>query len=254
MPAPFWIQPVLSAGGVIGRGLLQLLYPNQCWVCEQAMSEDRSGFCASCYMGLTVDQRASCPRCAGTVGPHVDVTDGCVNCRDETFAFERVVRLGPYDGLLRDTILRLKHWNAEGLAERLGQLWAEARQDTLRDLHADAVVPIPLHWKRHLTRGYNQSHALARMLAAVLRVPCRPRWLRRLRATPAQTSQTSATARKENMHGAFTASRGLTLQGKTILLVDDVMTTGSTAHEAARALRAAKPSHIIVAVLGRASP
>jgi ComF family protein len=254
MPPPTWLRPVISAGRSFADGLLQLLYPNQCWVCGDAMNEERSGFCARCHQALATDPLPSCPRCAGTVGPFVDVTGGCVNCREEKFAFDRVVRLGPYDGLLRDVILRLKHWNAEGLAERLGQLWTEERNDALRDLKADVIIPMPLHWKRRLTRGYNQSHALARMLSGALRVSFRPRWLRRIRATPAQASQTSPTARRENMRGAFTMSPGSNLQGKTVLLVDDVMTTGSTAHEAARAVLVGKPARIVVAVLARASP
>jgi ComF family protein len=253
MPTHAWLQRVVTAAKVLTRGFLQLLYPNQCWACGQLLSEDCGGFCAPCHKAITTDPLPSCPRCAGTVGPFVELPDGCVNCRNESFAFDRVVRLAPYDGLLRETILRLKYWNAEGLAERLGHLWAEQRQHVLRDLHVDAVVPVPLHWKRHIRRGYNQSHALARMLAGALHVPCRPRWLRRIRATPAQQAQTSPTARRENMRNAFAASRGLDLTGKRVLLVDDVMTTGSTAHEAARALRTAKPSHIFVAVLARAS-
>jgi ComF family protein len=154
---------------------------------------------------------------------------------------------------LRDTILRLKHWNAEGLAECLGLLWAKRSREQLQNLNANVLIPIPLHWRRRITRGYNQSQALARTLASALGLPCRPRWLRRVRPTPPQSAQTSPTARKENMRGAFAARSGLDLQGKTILLVDDVMTTGSTAHEAARALRPARPAQIVVAVLARAS-
>jgi predicted amidophosphoribosyltransferase len=76
--------------------------------------------------------------------------------------------------------------------------------------------------------------------------------LRRIRATPPQTSQTPS-ARRDNVRGAFRARQGLLLEGKTILLVDDVLTTGSTASEAAKALRSARPARIIVAVLAHSS-
>jgi ComF family protein len=168
------------------------------------------------------------------------------------FAFERVVRLGPYDGILREAILRLKNLAGEGLAEVLGGLWAEHDTTRLRELGADVVIPIPLHWLRRWTRGYNQSEALAQPLAVGLHLPCRPGWLRRIRSTPQQTQQTPS-HRKINVKGAFQGRPRTGLAGKTVLLVDDVMTTGSTASEAARALRQAGAARVVVAVLARAS-
>src|SRR5207302_1130935 len=82
----------------------------------------------------------------------------------------------------------------EGLAEVLAGLWA-GHAAALRATGADVVVPVPLHWRRRLTRGYNQSEALARVLAAHLGLPCRARWLRRVRATPPPTQQTSPSLR-----------------------------------------------------------
>jgi ComF family protein len=156
--------------------------------------------------------------------------------------------MGPYEGLLREVVLRLKHSHGEGLAEMLGKLWAEHLRDRLTSFKADVIVPVPLHWRKHLWRGYNQSQAIARVLAAHLAIPCKPRWLRRVRHTQPQRQQTPA-ARRENVRSAFRARTGLNLQGKTVLLVDDVMTSGSTASEAARALKPAKPARVIVAVL-----
>ena len=145
---------------------------------------------------------------------------------------------------------RIKHATGEGLAEVVGELWAACAGDRLGQLGAEVVVPVPLHWRRRWRRGYNQSEALARPLAARLGLPCRASWLRRVRHTPEQTSQTAA-GRRDNVRGAFRA-RGAELRGRTILLVDDVMTTGSTAAEAARTLREAGASRVVVAVLTRA--
>src|SRR5262249_40598914 len=121
-------------------------------------------------------------------------------------------------------------------------------EDRLRALQADVVIPVPLHWRRRWSRGYNQSAILAEALAARLRLPCRPRWLRRLRHTPFQTKQ-SPTARRANVHGVFHAPVRDGLRGKCILIVADVPTPGSPASEAARALRAAGASRVVVAVL-----
>jgi ComF family protein len=200
---------------------------------------------------LLTDPFPTCPRCAATVGPFAHVAAGCPSCRQVAFSFERVIRLGPYDETLKEVILRLKKLAGEGLAEVLGALWAEHSAARLADLGADLVVPIPLHWWRRWTRGYNQSEALARPLAARLHLPCRPGWLRRIRATPLQTQQTPAN-RKTNVKDAFQCG-SRKLAGKTVLLIDDVMTTGNTVSEAARALRQAGAKRVVVAVLARAS-
>lgn len=236
------------AGWQLAQGLLQLVYPSSCFVCGQLLSAEQTRFCTKCRDALTTDPFPCCPRCAGTVGPYVHLEDGCTACRDQDFDFTCVVRLGPYDGLLREVILRLKHASGEGLAEVLGELWVSHLEQRLRHLKADVTVPVPLHWQRRWSRGYNQSEVLARAIAHRLRIPCKPGWLRRIKNTPMQTQQT-ATARRENVRQAFSAPAWADLRGKTILLVDDVLTTGSTASDAARALRAAGAGSVVVAVL-----
>jgi ComF family protein len=232
------------------QGLVQLLYPGLCHLCGQALPAEQTHFCAVCRSALTTDPFATCPRCAATVGPHVPLEDGCVHCRGVHFHFERAIRLGLYDGLLRDGILRLKHATGEGLADVLGALWASHAEGQLRSLGAGVIVPVPLHWLRRWRRGYNQSAALAHALAERLGLPCHPAWLRRTRATPRQTRQ-APSDRPANVRGAFASRRSAGLTGKTVLLVDDVLTTGSTCSEAARALREAGAGRVVVAVLAR---
>jgi ComF family protein len=245
---------MFSRLGIIGReltqGLLQLLYPGTCHLCSRPLSPEQAHFCEACCAALTADPFATCPFCAGMVGPYADVAHGCTHCRDVDFSFERVIRLGPYDGLLRATILRLKHSSGAELAEVVGALWAAHREASLRAAGAQAVVPIPLHWRRRWARGYNQSEVLACALAARLGLPCCPGWIRRTRNTPQQTALTP-TNRRSNVRHAFQASPSQPVAGKTILLVDDVLTTGSTCNEAAKALRAAGAARIVVAVLAR---
>jgi ComF family protein len=246
-----WIERLNTVGREAAAGLVQLLYPGCCHLCGTALAPHVDSFCQPCRDKLSTDPLPACPRCAGTIGPHAAISNGCVNCRNESFAFESAVRLGPYDGVLRDTVIRLKHHAGAGLAELVGELWAKRDGDRFRSLAVEAVVPIPLHWLRRWRRGYNQSAALGRGLARRLQIPFHPSWLRRLRNTPDQTTQ-SPTGRRENVRGAFAATRRANLKGRAVLLVDDVMTTGATAHEAARALRAAGATRVCVAVLARA--
>lgn len=233
------------------RGVAQLVYPNACLLCaapEADASGFRHGLCSECQRGVADDPFGTCPRCAATVGPHTDTSAGCVACRDQSFAFDRTFRLGPYDGRLRDAVLKMKSSGGEGLAEMMGRVAAEKHGSHLAGSHA--VVPVPLHWWRRWRRGYNQSAAVARELAAVLNVPCETGWLRRVTAG-VQHAQPSATARRENIKGAFAAGSRASPAGKSVLLVDDVMTTGATVGEAARELHRAGATKVTVLVLAR---
>jgi predicted amidophosphoribosyltransferase len=213
---------------ILTDGLLQLLYPGMCWVCGGPVASPHERFCAGCRHDLTTDPHPTCPRCAGSVGPFANVQGGCTACRGVALAFDRVLRLGPYHGgPWEEVIPRLKRWSGEGLAEVLGELWAEHAETRLRELGADVVIPVPLHWSRRCWRGYNQSAVLAEALAKRLGLPYRPGWLRRVRATPQQTRQTPA-ARKTNVRGAFRAHPQAGLRGKTVLLVDDVISTDTS--------------------------
>jgi len=133
----------------------------------------------------------------------------------------------------------------------LGRIQAERKADVLQAAGVQAVVPVPLHWRRRWARGYNQAEAVARELATSLGVPLGAGWLRRVKPA-SQHAQPSASAREANIRGAFRCRPRASLTGRTVLLVDDVMTTGSTVGEAARMLRQAGAGRVVVAVLARA--
>jgi ComF family protein len=231
-------------------GLIELLYPHVCWACGRFFPDIHARLCPTCEQLLAADPHPSCPRCAHSVGPNLDLTDGCVQCRERRFAYDHVLRMGPYDGLLREVILRLKNSRDDNLAEIIGTLWASRLAPRLQDINAQAVVPVPLHWtKRYWERGFNQSTVLARCLAKRLRIPCYPNCVRRLRRTPRQTEQATPENRRANVRGAFRIIGPNRIADKNVLLIDDVLTTGATAHEVARALRTHKPASITVAVL-----
>ena len=161
--------------------------------------------------------------------------------------------MAPYEGLLRDVIVRTKQWTGEDLAEVIGGVWAKQMAPRLVALSPDVVIPVPLHWTRRWRRGFNSCDILASCLAQELAIPCWTHVLWRSRATPQQTDQPSATARRENVKQAFKARSGVDLSDKTVLLVDDVLTTGATANAAARALRSRKPKaiHVVAMAHGR---
>lgn len=201
---------LMSNLGTLGRGILsgftQLIYPNTCWTCGVVMPPEQRAVCAICMPRLTVDPFPTCPRCSSTVGPHLTLEHGCPACTDESFAFYQVFRMAPYEGLLREVILRMKLWTGEDLAEAIAGLWAKHMANRLAAFQADVVIPVPLFWTRRWRRGFNLADILAAALARELAVPCWPRALRRVRATPPQTGQTSASGRRENVKHAFQAA------------------------------------------------
>ncbi|MGL6097046.1 MAG: ComF family protein [Fimbriiglobus sp.] len=227
-----------------------VVWPRCCLVCDQPNPDESPDcpVCADCRAILTADPAQKCPRCSSTVGPHTDVSKGCSRCRGSTFRFASAVRLGPYDGERKSAVLRMKESAGEPLAEALGEVWAAARRDELTAGNPGVVVPVPLHWRRKWDRGYNQAEALARGIADGLGLPCRPGAAVRTRPTPTQRAQTP-TERWENVKNAFRPGRHAGVSGMTVLLIDDVMTTGATADAAAIALLAAGAAQVRLAVL-----
>jgi ComF family protein len=240
-----------SAGKQLLSGLAQIVYPNICWLCRELMPSDLRGFCSTCHQSVFTDPHLACPACAATVGPFGTTGSDCPTCRAERFAFQSAIRVGPYCGSLREVIVRLKHSQCEGLAEIVGSQWAAQAQVSLEREKIDCVVPVPLHWLRRWQRGYNQSAALAGGWAHALAIPLLPHGLRRVRDTKKQFDLPPA-ARRDNVRNVFRSGRRSRFQGRTVLLVDDVMTTGSTLHEASAALRRAGAARVVVAVLARA--
>ncbi|WP_435011362.1 ComF family protein [Tundrisphaera lichenicola] len=250
-------RAVVSAGRVLrgcwdqaGRAVDALAFPPTCPVCDA--STDGPAFCEDCRVELLGASGVACPRCAMPVGPHADVAGGCSECRGRSLGFDRAIALGPYQGPIRQLCLSLKHERNAWMARWVAEILAERRSGSLVE-EAEArplIVPVPLHWRKRLRRGYNQAEALAVGLGRSLRLEVRP-GLRRVVATP-KLALAGRTERARLMRQAFRA-RGLRgLRGRPILLVDDILTTGATAGAAARALKRAGASRVVVVVVARA--
>ncbi len=230
------------------------MFPWSCVLC--GVDGAPGAFCPGCLDALwdrAVKAGASvCPRCALPAGPHANFRRGCGVCRGRPLGFDAAVALGPYEGTLRELCLRLKHRRNAWLAPPLCDLWAGTRLDAIdrMALPTDAwVVPVPLHWRRHYGRGYNQAEALARELARRLdRSFHAP--LRRVIHAP-KLATLSAPARARVLREAFRARESSAIRGRTVLLVDDVLTTGATCGAAARALKRAGAKKVVVAVMAR---
>jgi ComF family protein len=172
--------------------------------------------------------------------------------RTEAFAFEEARSFASHEGKLRALVQRLKYDGYRPLARPLARFLAHAAEQ-LSEQSFDIVVPVPLHRKRERQRGFNQAEILAKELARLRKIPLGSRDCMRVRDTPPQTGLRAAERRK-NVAGAFAVPHPERVQGKRVLLIDDVLTTGATASACAQALRKAGAKGVWVATLARAHP
>jgi len=185
-----------------------------------------------------------------SLGPWEIAVEGCGDCRNRRLGFDSAIALGRYKGPVKELCLQLKHESSAWLAAWVADLLLEARGEALRKIQPAWVVPVPLHWTRRLQRGYNQAEALARSLARRLGSPS-ARLLQRVVATPVLAGK-SRKERASLLDAAFRVRGGRLLKGQTVLLVDDVLTSGATCGAAARALKRAGAKRVIAVVIGRA--
>ncbi len=212
-------------------------------------------FCEACREAMSRVSGPSCARCGAVVGPFSKTDGGCIHCRGRKLAFQSVICLGMYEGLLKRALPSAKwSFSCVTIQSLALQLWEE-KADDIRRLQIDWIVPVPQHWQQRLTRHFNPAWIVAETLSRHLgdspqKVPCDVHILRRSRATRPQ-KRVSVSQRVQNQQGTFRVRDAHLIQGRKVLIVDDVLTTGATCSEAARALRAAGAAACHVAVIGR---
>lgn len=175
-----------------------------------------------------------CDRCGATLGPYEQSEFGCAHCRDRRLPWSRFVRLGPHRGPLRDWIHELKFTRWRRLGVDLGAILGLRILDAGLPADRVCIVPVPMPWRRRLVRGVDHAEALAEGVARATGAPMVRALARRWK--PAQRGL-GASTRARNVAGVFYRTPGVDLTGWTVVLVDDVRTTGATLRAASRALR-----------------
>lgn len=219
---------------------LDLLFPPFCPLCHLRLGERRRDpLCGSCWEGL---ERLLPPYCRSCGRPfprfeRAGPPEGspCEACRRRRprFSYARAVTL--YGERVREALHVLKFRGRTTMAQPLGDLLAEAGSSMVPVKDVDCLVPVPLHPSREAERGFNQSVLLARRVGRRWGIPIEAKVLRRQRSTRPQTDL-DADERRANVKGAFELRRPDAVEGRHVLLVDDVLTTGATAAECARVL------------------
>jgi ComF family protein len=176
----------------------------------------------------------------------LDTEGRCALCRSGLRGFDAAYCYGAYEGTLRKLIHLFKYGCVKPLARPLSDMLLAALP---RDERFDGITPVPLHWLRRWQRGFNQSDSLARALSRRCGIPV-VRALRRSRSTATQAGLSNS-SRRRNVAAAFRWRRSQPVEGKRILLIDDVMTTGSTAASCALALKRAGAARVALLTIAR---
>lgn len=238
----------------LGLTLKNLFFPNFCQVCDRRLLTEENGyFCPTCWELSPRIQRPFCTICgkphAGVLGFGSPSNFPCAPCRSrdpKRRPIRRIYGAAYFEGAVEQAVKLLKFEDKPRLARPLAALMGEFAVQEMETGAYDYIVPVPLHRVRQRHRGFNQSFLLAEALVPIFAGASLDTSLERIRPTKVQSRLKTAAERQANVRGAFAVADGRHLKGKTVLLIDDVVTTSDTVSECARALRRAGAAYIDV--------
>lgn len=243
-----------KATNLIVDGLMSLVYPQRCAVCEGSVERRHLGIaCAACWEATRIftDADTICWKCGapslGAIDPQKRTTVRCRRCDDDAFTVARAC--GAYEGALRAEVLALKR--EPNVSQQMLNLLAQTQLRSPLD-QVTRVIPVPLHPNREKERGFNQASVLSRQLARRVRLPFDNNSLIRTTHSGKHRAGMDASGRRASVVSAFAVSYPRLIAGEKILLVDDVFTTGATVSACAAALIASGASEVHVLTIARA--
>lgn len=223
--------------------IINYLYPSTCPSCENITDNyHHAPFCTRCWSGIKKYSGPSCKICSTPFSS--EYADCCARCLEQEPFFSKVQSFGTYDNVLATAINLYKFHSIKRLSKPLGTLLLE-----LEIRRVDAIIPVPLSIEKLRERGFNQSLLLAKIVSDKHNVPLIINGLLKKKDTSPQIGL-SAKERASNLRGAFEAVQDFS--GHTLLLIDDVMTTGATANECSKQLLRAGAKEVMVLTLARA--
>jgi ComF family protein len=232
-----------------GRRLLDSVLPPLCLGCNEIVAEP-GALCAACWPGFSFISAPLCACCGVPFAEHIGEGAECGACLRRPPRYRRARAALVYDDKSRRLVLPFKHGDRTDMARACGRWMASAAGNLLAD--AELIAPVPLHWRRLFMRRYNQALLLARAVACEGRARLAPDLLRRARWTSSQAGL-KAEERRKNVRRAFELHPrwAQMVKGKSVLLVDDVLTTGATAEACTLALQRGGARHVDVLTLAR---
>ncbi len=227
--------------------LRELFFPLQCAGCGKAIESE--WFCAACESSFIKIEHPRCRICSHPFEGAIEQTFVCTNCRGRAFHFDCAVATVRSRGVPRELVHRLKYSGEQWLRLPLADFLEDGLLDERLDVRIDGIVPVPLHPRRQREREFNQAALLAGELSKRRKIPVFHA-LSRVRYTTTQT-HFDRRRRMQNLRDAFNLRQNVSVQGKNLLLVDDVLTTGSTLDECSRVLLAAGANSVRALTVAR---
>jgi competence protein ComFC len=229
---------------------VSLLYPKVCAICGESVRAAEY-LCNRCEAKAVRIVAPFCQQCSEPFEGSITSEFTCANCIHRTIYFDAAVSAYRGRGIVREIIHEFKYGRQIHLRHLVARwLYAALDDERLRDSRFDVIVPVPLHATRQRERGFNQASLLAALLSARTSIPAKP-VLERIRYTTTQTAL-DRSERMENLHNAFRLRKNADVRGLRVLLIDDVLTTGSTLSECARVLKRAGALSVHAATAARA--
>ena len=230
---------------------LALLYPEVCQLCKAEPATPREGFVGGqCWSQVRFIRPPFCERCGLPFEGDITHSFICTNCHELKLYFTSARSAVVARTVVLEVIHRFKYSRALWFENFLAGLLLREAAPALRGQRWDLLVPVPLHPLKEREREFNQSALLARHLSRATDIACDEKILRRTKPTATQT-HLSRHERAANMKSAFTVRSGARLAGRRVVLVDDVLTTGATTNDCARALRDAGADEVCVWTVAR---
>ena len=233
------------------KTLREIIYPRYCLLCRKRnpLLDADEPVCSGCIAKIIPITSPFCKKCGRKI-LRFDASGGiCAECYKSQFHFDRAFAGYPYDGVIKELIHQFKYKNKIALGKCLSGLLIEFTKEYRLPLDGcDYVIPIPLYAAKLREREFNQAQILAHYVTCHYKLIQVDNNLQRIRNTATQT-ELDKRLRLENVRGAFKLKNPQALKDKTILLIDDVLTTGATASEAARVLKSAGVTAVYVLTL-----
>ncbi len=224
------------------NNFLRILFPESCPVCTNPSTDHRTApICTECWQAIAPYEGPACQKCGKPLASDVSIT--CGDCLEDEPAFEWVRGFGIYDGALKKAITIFKYHGIRRLSKPLSDMMLD-----IKIPQAEAIVPVPLYKKRFRGREFNQSALLAVHLSRQTGIPVVLNSLVRIKDTVPQVGL-SAKERRENIKNAFAVIGRELIQGKDVVLIDDVFTTGATVRECSRVLKKSGAGNIYAVTL-----
>lgn len=233
---------MLSVMNRLSNLLLDTLYPRRCPVCDEIVMPKGALICPGCFLKLSYVKGPTCKKCGKQV--FSETIEYCYDCNRHKHSFEYGVALLNYDEKARHSMARIKYNNKRQYLDFYVEAICQRYGSRIRDMNAQALIPVPIHASRRRHRGFNQAELLARGIGRRLGIPVYETALIRNKKTAPQ-KQLNPEERLHNLKNAFKAG-SMPDGASDVILVDDIYTTGSTLEACARVLKAAGIRHVYI--------